>query len=82
MSNGFETETELTIHALELSLPVAEVETPYAVRTEGSASKLQTYSDGFKILRLILVLYKNERARSRLPWVFRLSSRSLKPVWC
>jgi hypothetical protein len=61
MSNGFETETELTIHALELSLPVAEVETPYAVRTEGSASKLQTYSDGFKILRLILVLYKNER---------------------
>ena len=61
MSSGFETETELTIHALELCLPVAEVETPYAVRGEGSASKLQTYSDGLKILRLILVLYKNER---------------------
>jgi len=61
MSNGFETETELTIHALELCLPVAEVETPYAVRIDGSASKLQTYSDGMKILRLILVLYKNER---------------------
>jgi glycosyltransferase involved in cell wall biosynthesis len=61
MSNGFETETELTIHALELCLPVAEVGTPYNVRAEGSASKLQTYSDGLRILRLILVLYKNER---------------------
>jgi glycosyltransferase involved in cell wall biosynthesis len=61
MSGGFETETELTIHALELSLPVAEIETPYSVRAEGSASKLQSYSDGLKILRLILVLYKNER---------------------
>ena len=61
MSDGFETETELTIHALELSLPVAEIETPYSVRAKGSASKLQSYSDGLKILRLILVLYKNER---------------------
>ena len=61
MSGGFETETELTIHALELSLPVAEIETPYSVRAGGSASKLQTYGDGLKILRLILVLYKNER---------------------
>jgi glycosyltransferase involved in cell wall biosynthesis len=61
MSNGFETETELTIHALELCLPVAEVETRYTVRIEGSESKLQTYSDGLKIFRLIFVLYKNER---------------------
>jgi glycosyltransferase involved in cell wall biosynthesis len=61
MSSGFETETELTIHALELALPVAEVVTAYSVRIAGSASKLQTYSDGFRILRLILVLYKNER---------------------
>jgi glycosyltransferase involved in cell wall biosynthesis len=61
MSNGFETETELTIHALELSLPVAEIETTYSARALGSASKLQTYWDGLKILRLILVLYKNER---------------------
>jgi glycosyltransferase involved in cell wall biosynthesis len=61
MSGGFETETELTIHALELSLPVAEVPTAYGARLEGSSSKLQTYSDGLKILRLILVLYKNER---------------------
>jgi glycosyltransferase involved in cell wall biosynthesis len=61
MSMGFETETELTIHALELRLPVGEIPTPYAARLAGSASKLQTYSDGLKILRLILILYKNER---------------------
>jgi glycosyltransferase involved in cell wall biosynthesis len=61
MSMGFETETELTIHALELRLPVGEIDTPYAARPHGSASKLQTYSDGLKILRLILILYKNER---------------------
>ena len=61
MSSGFETETELTIHALELSLPVAEVATPYSGRVAGSASKLQTYRDGLRILRLIAVLYKNER---------------------
>jgi glycosyltransferase involved in cell wall biosynthesis len=61
MTSGFETETELTIHALELRLPVAEVSAPYSVRAEGSASKLQTYSDGLRILRQILVLYKNER---------------------
>ena len=61
MSSGFETETELTIHALELSLPVAEIASPYGGRVEGSVSKLNTFSDGLKILRLILVLYKNER---------------------
>jgi glycosyltransferase involved in cell wall biosynthesis len=61
MSNGFEIETELTIHALELRLPVAEVEAPYSVRLDGSSSKLQTYSDGLRILRQILILYKNER---------------------
>jgi glycosyltransferase involved in cell wall biosynthesis len=61
MSGGFETETELTIHALELSLPAAEIETAYTIRADGSASKLQTYSDGLRILLLILVLYKNER---------------------
>jgi glycosyltransferase involved in cell wall biosynthesis len=61
MSNGFETETELTIHALELSLPVSEIETPYIDRIPGSVSKLQTYRDGLRILRLIVVLYKNEK---------------------
>jgi glycosyltransferase involved in cell wall biosynthesis len=61
MSSGFEIETELTIHALELHLPVAEVVTPYKIRLPGSTSKLRTYSDGLKIVRLIVVLYKNER---------------------
>ncbi len=61
MSSGFEIETELTIHALELHLPVAEVVTPYKIRVPGSTSKLRTYSDGLKIVRLIVVLYKNER---------------------
>jgi glycosyltransferase involved in cell wall biosynthesis len=61
LSNGFETETELTIHALELRLPVAEITTPYKTRLEGSRSKLQTYGDGYKIFRSILILYKNER---------------------
>jgi glycosyltransferase involved in cell wall biosynthesis len=61
MSRGFEIETELTIHALELHLPVAEVATPYRIRVTGSTSKLRTYEDGLKIVRLIVVLYKNER---------------------
>jgi glycosyltransferase involved in cell wall biosynthesis len=61
MSSGFEIETELTIHALELQLPVAEVVTPYRIRVAGSTSKLRTYVDGLKILRLIVFLYKNER---------------------
>jgi len=61
MSSGFEIETELTIHALELQLPVAEVATPYRIRVTGSTSKLRTYVDGFKIFRLIVFLYKNER---------------------
>ena len=58
---GFETETELTVHALELRMPVSEVNTPYGARPEGSSSKLSTYRDGFRILGLILALYKHER---------------------
>ena len=61
LSKGFETETELTVHALALRMGVAEVQTPYGVRAEGSISKLSTYRDGLRILRLILVLYKHER---------------------
>ena len=61
LSKGFETETELTVHALELRMPVTEIETPYGARPEGSASKLSTYRDGSRILRLILQLYKHER---------------------
>ncbi|HUQ52828.1 MAG TPA: glycosyltransferase [Gammaproteobacteria bacterium] len=61
LATGFETETELTVHALELRLPVAEVDTPYRSRSEGSDSKLRTYRDGTRILWTILKLAKAER---------------------
>jgi glycosyltransferase involved in cell wall biosynthesis len=61
LSVGFETETEFTVHALELGMPVAELHTRYQERPEGSASKLHTYRDGIRILRTILNLVKEER---------------------
>ncbi|HEY0263438.1 MAG TPA: glycosyltransferase family 2 protein [Granulicella sp.] len=61
LSSGFEIETELTIHALELSMPLGEMETPYKDRPVGSSSKLRTYSDGMRILRTIILLVKEER---------------------
>lgn len=61
LSSGFEIETELSVHALTLSLPVEEVDTHYGARPEGSASKLSTYRDGFRILSVMLQLFKNER---------------------
>jgi glycosyltransferase involved in cell wall biosynthesis len=61
LSDGFEIETELTVHALELALPVAEIDTPYYARPEGSVSKLNTYRDGFRILGTILRLYRSEK---------------------
>ncbi|UNK50413.1 glycosyltransferase family 2 protein [Lysobacter sp. S4-A87] len=60
-SSGFEIETELAVHALQLRMPVAEVATAYGVRPEGSASKLRTYRDGARILFTIARLFKNER---------------------
>src|SRR5215218_3540060 len=61
LSDGFEIETELTVHALELALPAAEIETPYYARPEGSFSKLNTWRDGFRILSTILRLYRSEK---------------------
>jgi glycosyltransferase involved in cell wall biosynthesis len=61
LSSGFEIETEISVHALELKMPCAEVETPYYARPEGSASKLSTYGDGFRILSTIVTLYRIER---------------------
>jgi glycosyltransferase involved in cell wall biosynthesis len=61
LSAGFEIETEISVHALELKMPVAEIETPYYARPEGSTSKLSTYRDGWRILRTILSLYRIER---------------------
>ena len=61
LSSGFEIETELTIHALELAMPIAEVTTPYKERPEGSISKLRTFRDGFRILGTIIRLVEEER---------------------
>ena len=61
MSRGFEIETELMIHALELKLPVGEIAAPYGARPEGSTSTLATWRDGFLILRMIGVLIQRER---------------------
>jgi glycosyltransferase involved in cell wall biosynthesis len=61
LSRGFETETEISVHALELAMPVAEVVTAYGARPEGSVSKLSTYRDGWRIMRTILHLFRIER---------------------
>ena len=61
LATGFETETELTVHALELHMPVDEVVTPYGARAEGSTSKLNTYRDGLRILVIMLRLFEKER---------------------
>ena len=70
LSSGFETETEFTVHALELRMPVGEVVTRYKDRPAGSTSKLNTYRDGFRILRTILILVKEERP---LPFFFAIA---------
>ncbi len=61
LSAGFDIETELTVHTLSIALPAAEIETPYAARPEGSVSKLNTWRDGFRILRAIVNLFRDER---------------------
>jgi glycosyltransferase involved in cell wall biosynthesis len=61
LSAGFEIETEISVHALELRMPVGEIETVYAARPEGSHSKLSTYGDGWRILKTIVNLYRVER---------------------
>ena len=61
LSAGFEIETEISVHALELRMPVAEQVTAYAARPDGSESKLNTWRDGFRILNTILLLFRYER---------------------
>ncbi len=61
LSKGFEIETELTVHALELRMPIAEMDTPYGARPAGSQSKLSTFKDGFRILLMMAALFKDER---------------------
>jgi glycosyltransferase involved in cell wall biosynthesis len=61
LSEGFEIETEMSVHALELKMPVGELTTAYGARPEGSASKLSTYRDGWRILKVMLNLFRTER---------------------
>jgi hypothetical protein len=61
LSQGFEIETELTVHALELHMPMQEIPAPYRGRPAGSVSKLHTVADGWRILRTILHLIEHER---------------------
>ena len=69
LSAGFEIETEISVHALELKMPVGEVETRYFARPEGSESKLSTYRDGWRILKTIAVLYRIERPMLFFGWI-------------
>ncbi len=84
IANGFETETELSVHALMLKLPMDEVEVSYATRPEGSESKLSTFGDGFKILRMFILLMKEVRPMAFFSIVslvfFVLSARLGIPV--
>ncbi len=61
ISSGFEIETEMAIHALQLRIPFCEIDTKYDVRPEGSESKLNTWRDGFRILKLIILLFKEQK---------------------
>jgi glycosyltransferase involved in cell wall biosynthesis len=72
LSKGFETETELTVHALELRMPITEIVTPYGARPIGSESKLHTYRDGFRILLTIINLFKEERPLAFFTILFAL----------
>lgn len=72
LSAGFETETELTVHALQLKMPVAEVQTRYGARPEGSTSKLSTYKDGIRILNTIIILFKEEKPLMFFSLIFGL----------
>lgn len=72
LASGFEIETELTVHALELRMPAAEIDTPYKDRPEGSVSKLRTYRDGWRILMTILLLVKEERPLPFFGGIFAL----------
>lgn len=63
LSQGFEIETEMTIHAVDKNMAVENVIIDYRDRPDGSESKLNTYSDGFKVLKTIIRLYKNYKPR-------------------
>ena len=69
LSKGFEIETEMTIHAVSMNMSIENVIIEYRDRPEGSESKLNTYSDGLKVLRTILRLFRNYRPLSFFSWI-------------
>lgn len=71
-SKGFEIETELTVHALEIEAPMTEIEAAYGERAAGSKSKLRTFRDGWFILRLIVHLVEQERPMLLFSWIAAL----------
>ena len=82
LAAGFEIETELTIHALELRMPIAEIATPYRERPPSSASKLNTLRDGWRILKTILLLVKEERPLPFFSTIFTmLAATSVLLAW-
>lgn len=68
-ARGFEIETEITVHALTLQLPGSEIESRYRARPKGSVSKLRTYQDGFKIIKIIFHLVRGERPLFFFSWI-------------
>lgn len=69
MTSGFEIETEMTIHALDKRLNIVEVPIQYKDRPEGSESKLRTFSDGFKVIKTIVTLFKEYRPLLFFGWL-------------
>ena len=69
VSQGFEIETELSIHAVDKAWRIAEVPIDYRDRPEGSESKLSTFSDGFKVLKMIMSLFKDYKPMALFGWV-------------
>jgi glycosyltransferase involved in cell wall biosynthesis len=82
LSSGFEIETELTVHALEMRVPIAEIPAPYRERQVGSSSKLRTLHDGVRILQVIFHLVKEERPLQFFSAIFFvLCAASLVVAW-
>ena len=69
LSKGFEIETEMTIHALDKNLLIKNIPINYRDRPQGSSSKLNTYSDGFKVLKTIFILFKNYKPFNFFMWM-------------
>ena len=84
LSKGFEIETEMSIHAIDKNMRVENVIIQYRDRPEGSESKLNTYSDGFKVIMTIIKLYKNYKPMGFFSWIavvlVLLSTAFLAPV--